>query len=260
MTRLHTGVAAVGLTLAMLSAPAFAAPAAAAPKAGAPSPAKSVVLTTLRKGPVLTLMAGGKPVARFTNDATLNWNDLGQGVMKTAAGPKPVFILSPNYRDPEDSDQARDQPTFYFDETGRLVVASEGQFNPAMNVLLDNDHETFSVGDYEASFSLEDVTRPTHLKFTFQSNCYGEQWVSDTELKALCPRTTAKGIVVETDAVVRQVSPTQWRLTEKALPKGKLEIGPRNPPTLFKELVTGVPMKPDPQTLHFEYRRTYKRY
>lgn len=259
MTRLNTGLAIAGLTLALLSPPALAAaPAAAPPKATAP--AKTVVLAAVRKGRVLTLTTNGKPVARLTDTAKFEWLDLGHGVMKLAAGPKPVFMLTPSYPNPEDEDEAGEQPTYLFDETGRLFWVAVGQFNPAMNVLLYNQHETFSVGDYEASFSLEDFTRPTHLKFEFQSNCYVEEWVSDTELKALCPRTTAKGDVVETDAVVRQVSPTQWRLTEKALPKAKLQVGHRNPPTLFNELVTGAPMKPESQAMPDEYLRSYKRF
>ncbi|WP_304171933.1 hypothetical protein [Phenylobacterium aquaticum] len=255
MTRLSTGLKAAGLALILLSPPAVAA---ALPKAAAP--AKTVVLAAVRKGAVLTLTADGKPVARFTNSAAFNWNELGSVVIKTAAGPRPVFMLSPNYPEPEDSDQAGDQPNYLFDETGRLFWVIEGQFNPAKSVLLESQHETFSVGDYKASFDLEDFSRTPHLKFVFKSNCYADEWVSDTELKAHCPRTTANGEVVETDAVVRQVSPTQWRLTEKALPKAKLKVAPDNPATLFNELATGVRAKPEVQTLPDDLAATYKRF
>lgn len=259
MTRLNTGLAAAGLAVAMLSAPALAAaPSAAPPKAAAP--AKTVVLAAVRKGPVLTLTAGGKPVARFTNGAAFEWIEVGGAVIKTAAGPKPVFILSPNYPNPQEEEEAGDQPNYLFDETGRLFWMIEGQFNPGKSVLLVNQHETFAIDDYEARFSLEDFTRTPHLKFAFKSNCYVENWVSDTELAARCPRTTAKGPVVETYAVVRQVSPTQWRLTEKALPKAKLQVGPDNPPTLFNELVTGVRAPPEVQTLPDDLAATYKRF
>ncbi|MCI3132152.1 hypothetical protein [Phenylobacterium aquaticum] len=213
--RLNTGLAAAGLALAVWIAGVAAPAHAAAP-----------VLAVVRKGPVLTLTAGGKPVARFTNSAALEWIEVGGAVIKTAAGPKPVFTLSPNYPNPQDEEEAGDQPNYLFDETGRLFWMIEGQFNPGKSVLLVNQHETFAIDDYEARFSLEDFTRTPHLKFAFKSNCYVEDWVSDTELKARCPRTTARGPVVETDAVVRKVSPTQWRLTEKALPKAKLQVGP----------------------------------
>jgi hypothetical protein len=254
MTTKTSGLSAVALTLALLGPTlATAAPSAA-------TPAKAVVLAAVRKGPVLTLTAGGKPVARFTNTAAIVWEDLGRFVVKTAAGPKPVYMLSPSYPNPEDEDQAGDQPNFLFDETGRLFWEIEGQFNPGKSVLLVNQHETFAIDDYEARFSLEDFTRTPHLKFAFKSNCYVENWVSDTELAARCPRTTAKGPVVETDAVVRQVSPTQWRLTEKALPKAKLQVGPDNPPTLFNELVTGVRATPEVQSLPDDLAATYKRF
>lgn len=258
MAHFNTGlVAAVGLALAMLSTPVLAA---AAPKAAASPPAKTAVLSVVRKGPVLTLTAGGKPVARFTKGAAFEWIEVGGAVIKTAAGPKPVFILSPNYPNPQDEEEAGDQPNYLFDETGRLFWVIEGRFNPGKSVLLVNQHETFAIDDYEARFSLEDFTRTPHLEFAFKSNCYVEDWVSDTELKALCPRTIATGEVVETDAVVRQVSPTQWRLTERALPKAKLQVGPDNPPTLFNELVTGVRAKPVVQTLPDELAATYKRF
>lgn len=258
MANFNTGpAAAVGLALAMLSSTALAV---SPPKAPVSPPAKTVVLAVVRKGPVLTLTAGGRPVARFNNGAAFNWNEVGSFVIKTAEGPKPVLMLSPSYPNPEDEDEAGDQPTYLFDETGRLFWVIEGRFNPGMGVLLENQHETFAVDDYEARFNLEDFTRTPHLKFAFKSNCYVADWVSDTELKALCPRTIATGEVVETDAVVRQVSPTQWRLTEKALPKAKLKVGPDNPPTLFNELVTGVRAQPVVQTLPDDLAATYKRF
>ena len=197
-----------------------------------------------RDGNVLTILAGGKPVARFTDngfthcegyDTCSLWSFEGS---ITLAGPSGTKVI---YADvvQENGEIARN-----------VLVAPDGTTTWFVsNILPSPDGHYLAAGDTsdvesDGSFEITDWTSAGHsTKLTFDAECEPRHWLSATRLSLFCSRNDSDQYTL---ATVSQVNATTWRLTETD------EVTENEKPvmasTLKLKAVDAVPTVNKPQT------------